>query len=65
MSVPSGRTALIVFGGWDGHEPEKVAALLARLLREADFTVELSETLDAFEDREKLANLSLIVHAAQ
>ena len=29
------REALIVWGGWDGHEPDKVAALFADWLREA------------------------------
>lgn len=55
------KRALIVWGGWDGHEPEKVAGIFERLLREANFDVEVSSTLDAFLDADKLKQLSLIV----
>lgn len=55
------KKALIVAGGWDGHEPEKCAALFAGLLRENDYEVEVSDTLDAYLDAEKLAALDLIV----
>ncbi|MBW7929475.1 MAG: hypothetical protein H3C58_15585, partial [Fimbriimonadaceae bacterium] len=44
------RKALIVFGGWDGHEPDRVADLFATILRSEGFDVELSDTLAAFED---------------
>ncbi|MGA2266691.1 MAG: ThuA domain-containing protein [Phycisphaerae bacterium] len=53
--------ALIVYGGWAGHEPDKVAAILAEQLRKHDFDVELSTTLDSFADAAKLAALNLIV----
>ena len=53
--------ALIVYGGWDGHEPDKVANILARKLREHKFDVELSDTLDSFCDLKKLLALDLIV----
>ena len=53
--------ALIVYGGWVGHEPDRVALILAGLLREEGVEVELSETLDAFRDETKLRGLDLIV----
>ena len=53
--------ALIVYGGWDGHQPEQVAAILARALQSEGFDVERSDTLDAFKDAKKLSQLSLIV----
>ncbi|MGC9454306.1 MAG: ThuA domain-containing protein [Phycisphaerae bacterium] len=53
--------ALIVYGGWEGHEPDKVAEILAGELRDAGAEVELSDTLDAFRDGEKLKTLDLIV----
>jgi len=53
--------ALIVWGGWDGHEPESVAQLLASALRGEGFDVALSDSLDVFRDRGLLAGLSLIV----
>jgi uncharacterized protein len=55
------KKALIVWGGWDGHEPEKVAKLFARVLTEEHFEVEVSNTLDTFKDAAKLMDLSLIV----
>ena len=53
--------ALIVYGGWEGHEPDKVAAILAGQLRKHDFEVELSTSLDSFADAAALATLNLVV----
>src|SRR3954451_1496710 len=39
--------ALIVHGGWDGHQPAEFARFYAAQLRDAGFTVELSDSLDA------------------
>lgn len=55
------KKALIVWGGWDGHEPEQVAGIFAELLRGEQYEVEVSDTLDAFNDAEKLQALDLIV----
>ncbi|MHB1295272.1 MAG: ThuA domain-containing protein [Anaerolineae bacterium] len=55
------KSALIVQGGWDGHEPKQVSEILARALRENGFAVEVSDTLDAFLDGAKLKALDLIV----
>ena len=55
------KKALIVQGGWQGHEPKEVADILADALREQDFEVEVSDTLDALKDLEKLKALDLIV----
>ncbi|MGN7763904.1 ThuA domain-containing protein [Paenibacillus sp. 22594] len=55
------KKALIVWGGWDGHEPEQVAGIFAEILREAQFEIEVSNTLEAFADKEKLLGLDLIV----
>ena len=55
------RKALIVRGGWDGHQPKQVAEIFARVLRDERFDVEVSDTLDAFSDQGKLMGLSLIV----
>ena len=42
------KKALIVYGGWDGHDPEGVANVFADILRKEDFEVTLSDTLDSF-----------------
>ncbi len=55
------KKALIVWGGWDGHEPEQVATIFSRVLRDGGVDVEVSDTLDAFLDVEKLKGLDLIV----
>lgn len=55
------KKALIVWGGWEGHEPRQVAEIMAGALRENGFAVELADTLDAFLDEDKLKQLDLIV----
>lgn len=55
------RKALIVWGGWDGHEPEKVARFFEGILHKEGFEVEVSNTLSSFEDAEKLKGLNLII----
>lgn len=55
------KKALIVQGGWDGHEPVQVSGRFEQMLRQEGFEVELSDTLQSFEDAEKLKALSLIV----
>ncbi len=55
------KSALIVWGGWQGHEPEQGAALFAPFLREQGYEVEVSDTLDAYLNSEKMQSLSLIV----
>ena len=54
------RKALIVWGGWDGHEPEQCAEIIAGWLREDGFEVALENTTRAFADP-ALRDLSLIV----
>jgi len=55
------KKALIVRGGWEGHEPLKVSQLFTDILQENGFEVEISETLDAFLDQDKLEQLDLII----
>ncbi len=55
------KKALVVQGGWDGHFPKETAEILERALRAEGFDVEVSDTLDAFRDEEKLRRLDLIV----
>jgi uncharacterized protein len=55
------KKALIVQGGWDGHQPKEVADIFAGILGEENFEVEVSDTLDSLLDGEKLLGLNLIV----
>ncbi len=53
--------ALIVWGGWDGHQPKEVAEVFRKALSQEGFTIEVSDTLESFGDEAKLRELSLIV----
>lgn len=55
------KKALIVQGGWDGHEPKLVSDNFAEILENEGFEVEISDTLDSFKDETKLMNLNLII----
>lgn len=54
------KKALIVWGGWDGHEPEQCAHILRGILEEEDFGVDLANSTSAFADPE-LTGFDLIV----
>ena len=56
-----GQRALIVAGGWEGHEPQECAALFAEVLRGDGFVVTVSGTLDAYLDASALRETDLIV----
>ena len=56
------RTALVVWGGWEGHEPKQCVDIFAPWLESQGFKVEISHSLDAYLDLEKLKKLDLIVH---
>jgi len=56
------RTALVVWGGWEGHEPKQCADIFAPWLESQGFKVEVSHSLDSYLDLEKLKKLDLIVH---
>jgi hypothetical protein len=55
------KSALMVWGGWDGHEPKQCADIFAPLLEENGFDVTVSDTLDAYLDRDKMMSLNLVV----
>jgi type 1 glutamine amidotransferase len=54
------RHALIVHGGWEGHEPRQFAERYAAVLGEEGFGVDLADSLDALLD-DDLRRLHLIV----
>ncbi|GBF06171.1 hypothetical protein DAERI_070169 [Deinococcus aerius] len=53
--------ALIVSGGWPGHQPLKFAELIGDMLREAGLEVTASDTLDVLEGADDLRTYALIV----
>ncbi|MEX0953899.1 MAG: ThuA domain-containing protein [Rhizobiaceae bacterium] len=54
------RKAMIVWGGWDGHEPEQGAAIIKDFLEQDGFDVAVETTTEAFGDP-GLRDFSLIV----
>ena len=53
--------ALIVWGGWDGHQPEQVAGIFEGMLAQEGFVVTISDDLSVFDDAETLQTHDLIV----
>ena len=54
------REALIVWGGWSGHEPEEGASIVRDMLTAEGFQVYVENTTEAFADP-SIADMSLIV----
>src|SRR5258706_2145898 len=55
------KSALLVWGGWEGHEPKQGAELFSACLREKGYDTQISDTLDVYLDADKLRSLDLIV----
>jgi type 1 glutamine amidotransferase len=55
------KKALMVWGGWDGHEPKQCVDIFAPILQEKGFEVVISDTLDSYKDADLMGSLSLIV----
>ena len=55
------KRALLVAGGWEGHQPHECAALFADVLRNDGVEVTISETLDVYLDADLLRQTDLIV----
>lgn len=54
-------TALMVWGGWEGHEPRRTSERFAALLRAAGVEVVVRDTLDAYADPATLDGVDVIV----
>jgi len=55
------KHALIVWGGWDGHEPGPVAAIFEEVLKGEGVSVTVSTTLDSFLDTGIMAGVDLVI----
>ena len=54
------KKALFVWGGWDGHEPRQCVDIVAPLLQEQGYEIEISDTLDVYLDEDKMRSLDLV-----
>jgi type 1 glutamine amidotransferase len=54
------KRALMVWGGWEGHEPHQCVGVFAPLLEAAGFEVEISDSLDVYLDAERMRSYAVI-----
>ena len=55
------KKALLVYGGWEGHEPKQCIDVFAPILSDKGYGVEISDTMDVYKDRDKMQALDLVV----
>lgn len=55
------KSVLFIYGGWEGHEPEKCRDLLVPWLRSRGYKVTVSPSLDSYLNRELMGSLDLIL----
>ena len=54
------KRSLMVWGGWEGHEPKQCVDIFAPLVREAGFEVDIETSLDVYTDGERMAAYDVI-----
>lgn len=57
----NGRKVLFVWGGWDGHEPQKCRDIFVPWMRSQGAEVTVSDSLNSYKDKELMSSLDLIV----
>jgi type 1 glutamine amidotransferase len=55
------KSALMVWGGWEGHEPKQCVDVFAPLLEANGFSVVISNSLDSYLDKARMNSWNLIV----
>ena len=55
------KNALMVWGGWSGHQPKETVERFEPFLRESGFEVRVENTLDVYLETEYMQSLSLVV----
>lgn len=59
--MTNARTALVVRGGWDGHQPVEATDLFIPYLEANGFTVRVDESPAVYADADYMASVDLIV----
>ena len=54
------KSAMLVWGGWEGHEPRQCVDIFAPLLQADGYQVEVYDTLDIYLDKPKMMSFDLI-----
>ncbi|WNB87360.1 ThuA domain-containing protein [Cellulomonas sp. ATA003] len=60
-SPTPGRSALVVRGGWDGHQPVEATDLFIPYLRDNGFDVRVEESTAVYADAQVMAGVDLVV----
>jgi|TARA_Y100000310_G_scaffold211880_2_gene212607 hypothetical protein len=55
------KSVLFVYGGWEGHEPEKCRDLFVPWLRDEGFKVTVSSSLDSYLDEDLMNSIDLVI----
>lgn len=55
------KSALFVWGGWEGHEPRQCVDIFAPFLEQHGYDVTISDTLDTYLDTATMQGFDLIV----
>ncbi|UCD75981.1 MAG: ThuA domain-containing protein [Phycisphaerales bacterium] len=55
------KSALFVWGGWEGHEPRQCVEAVAPLIESAGLQVDISDSLASFDNAEALKRFDVIV----
>ena len=55
------KKVLMVWGGWNGHEPQACVEVFAPILQNDGFEVIISDTMDSYKDQALMRELSLVV----
>ncbi len=54
------KKSLMVWGGWEGHEPKQCVDIFAPLIRDAGFEVDVETSLDVYTDAARMAAYDVI-----
>lgn len=55
------KQALVVYGGWEGHEPAPTSQRFTRILEGHGYAVDRLDSLDVFADAARMATYDLVV----
>lgn len=61
MKPKQTKSALMTWGGWEGHEPKQCADRFTPYLRGQGYHVEVADSLDCYLNKEMMDSLDLIV----
>ena len=55
------KKVLMVWGGWDGHEPKQCVDILEPWLKQKGFKVTVCDNLDIYTNKRRMKNFDLII----